>query len=137
MFFRLYVVAWVWSDKHAHSDIFYGTARESVYTSIKTGTARRLGVPRTAFEVVLGTAKFWSTGADFETNPLRLHAGFWSAMPTIRRHGCLFFCRAVPKAMSCKRGFKHKNLYSITFSKKILKKRANVRVLPVCTGMYA
>ena len=29
--------------------------------------------------------------------------------------------------------FKHKNLYSITFSKKTLKKRANVRVLPVCT----
>ena len=75
MFFRLYVVAWVWHDKHAHSDIFHGTAQESVYTSIKTGTARRLGVPRTTFEVVLGTAKFWSTGADFETNPLCLHAG--------------------------------------------------------------
>ena len=32
--------------------------------------------------------------------------------------------------------FRHKNLYSFTFLTKIWKKRANARVLPVCTRMY-
>ncbi len=55
--------------------------------------------------MVLGPAKFLSTGADFETVPLRLHAKFRSAVSINGWHGYQFFGRGVPKAMLCKEGF--------------------------------
>ena len=42
----------------------HGTAEQSVYTCVKAGTARLIGVPRQTYLVVLGTAKNLGTGAE-------------------------------------------------------------------------
>ena len=48
----------------AHTDFFHGTARLSVYTCVKAGTARLIGVPRPTYLVVLGTAKNLGTSVE-------------------------------------------------------------------------
>ena len=48
----------------AHTYFFHTTARLSVYTSVKAGTARLIGLPRSKYLVVLGTAKNLDTGAE-------------------------------------------------------------------------
>ena len=48
----------------AHTDFFHGTARQSVNTCVKAGTARLIGVPRQTYLVVLGTAKNLGAGAE-------------------------------------------------------------------------
>ena len=47
----------------AHTDFFNGTAPLSVYTCVKAGTARLIGVPWPTYLVVLGTAKNLGTSA--------------------------------------------------------------------------
>ena len=47
-----------------HTDFLHGTARLSVYTFVKAGTARLIGVPRPTYFVVLVTAKNLGTGAE-------------------------------------------------------------------------
>ena len=43
--------------------LIFSTARQSVYTCVKAGTARLIGVPRSTYMVVLGTAKNLGPGA--------------------------------------------------------------------------
>ena len=73
----------------AHTDFFHGTARLSVYTCVKAGTARLIEVPRPTYLVVLGTAK--NLGTDAEPAPFTLSE---FAVP----------CRAVPcRALPCQK----------------------------------
>ena len=58
---------------------FHGTARLSVYTCVKTGTARLIEVPRPTYLVVLGTVKNLGTGA--EPAPFTLHVRICRAVP--------------------------------------------------------
>ena len=48
----------------AHTDFFHDTARLSVHTCVKAGTARLIRVPRQTYLVVLGTAKNLGTGTE-------------------------------------------------------------------------